>query len=227
MPTISDNLNIVNQKISDAALRSGRDSGAVKLIAVAKTATDHDLLAAFEAGQRIYGHNRVQALEQHRSVLPNAEWHLLGPLQGKKVRRGVAACNLYQALGDFKTAERIQRVLSETGKQLDVLLQVNHNPSDGRYGLDISNVETFCEQLAGLENIKLKGLMNLATASASESQLNRDFEKIRICFEGLQIRNYLKTDAILSMGMSSDFEIAITQGANLVRLGRAIFPVQR
>ena len=224
MPTVSDNLNIVKQRIASAAQRSSRPAEAVSLVAVAKTATANDLREAYSAGHRLFGHNRVQALEEHRLVLPDAEWHLLGPLQGKKVLRGVAACNLYQALADIKTAQRIERVLAKTGRNLSVLLQVNIH-SDGRNGLSLKQVDAFCDKIAELEHIQLAGVMNLAVADANDTQLHSDFAAVRECFESLQKQRFIKDDAILSMGMSGDFEIAISEGANLVRVGRAIFPV--
>jgi hypothetical protein len=224
MPTVSDNLNLVNQRIASAAQSSGRPANEVKLVAVAKTATSADLQEAFGAGQRLFGHNRVQALEEHRQVLPDAEWHLLGPLQGKKVRRGVAACNIYQALADSKTADRIHRVLLGSNKQLDVLIQVNVRPEDGRNGLALEDVEAFISKMSCCHTIKVAGLMNLAVANASGNQLHADFAQVRRCCETLQTRGLLPANPVLSMGMSNDFEIAIAEGANLVRVGRAIFP---
>jgi pyridoxal phosphate enzyme (YggS family) len=227
MPTISDNLNIVNQKIAAAASACGRSIDDVKLVAVAKTASSSDLIEAYAAGQRLFAHNRVQELEEQRRVLPDAEWHLLGPLQGKKVRRGISACEMYQALGDMKTAQRIARVLEESEDSLEVLLQVNVNPADGRYGLHLEQVADFCEQIAEWPAIRVSGLMNLAAADADDSQLHRDFASMRTCLQALQQQNLLADDAVLSMGMSNDFEIAIAEGANLVRVGRDIFPATR
>jgi pyridoxal phosphate enzyme (YggS family) len=225
MPTVSDNLNIVKQRIDSAAQRSSRPADAVSLVAVAKTASDSDLREAYSAGQRLFGHNRVQALEEHRLVLPDAEWHLLGPLQGKKVLRGVSACDLYQALADMKTAQRIERVLAKNSRELSVLLQVNVQSEDGRNGLSLEQVDEFCDEVSELEHIKFAGVMNLAVANASDKQLHSDFAAVRECFESLQKQRFIKEDALLSMGMSGDFEIAISEGANLVRVGRAIFPV--
>jgi len=225
MPTVSDNLNIVKQRIASATHRSSRPAEAVSLVAVAKTASANDLREAYSAGHRLFGHNRVQALEEHRLVLPHAEWHLLGPLQGKKVRRGVFACNIYQALADMKTAQRIERVLAENSRKLSVLLQVNVHPEDGRNGLSLEQVDEFCDDISELEHIQLAGVMNLAVADASDKQLHNDFAAVRECYESLHNQQLIPDDAILSMGMSGDFEIAISEGANLVRVGRAIFPV--
>jgi pyridoxal phosphate enzyme (YggS family) len=226
MPTVYDNLNLVKQRITEAALRSSRPADAVRLVAVAKTAGADELREAYAAGQRIFGHNQVKSLEEHRLVLPDAEWHLLGPLQGKKVRRGVAACCVYQALADVKTAQRIERVLAEEQRNLNVLLQVNISPSDGRNGLCLDDVDQFCDTLSEFKHIKLSGVMNLATANADDKQLHHDFAAVRLCFESMQNQHFLNASATLSMGMSSDFEIAIAEGANLVRVGRAIFPVR-
>jgi pyridoxal phosphate enzyme (YggS family) len=215
----------IRQRIDHAAQKAGRSGSDVQLVAVAKTATSTTLREAWQAGQRLFGHNRVQALEEHRAVLPDAQWHLLGPLQGKKVRRGLAASELFQALGESRTLERCQRVLEEQGSApYPVLIQVNLNPEDGRYGCTLQDLDRLMDQLLASQHLHCAGLMTLALANASESILRSIFATLHQRFQDLQSQGRLAPDALLSMGMSADFETAIEEGANLVRVGRAIFP---
>jgi hypothetical protein len=225
MKSTATRLTEINQRIATASAASGRAESAVQLVAVAKTATPATLEEAWQAGQRCFGHNRVQALEEHRAVLPNAEWHLLGPLQGKKVRRGLAAAQLYQALGERRTTERCARVLEETGTTAyPVLLQINVHPEDGRYGCALEDLDALADLVCATPQLHFAGLMTLALATADDSALRRIFSTLRERFQQLQSDGRLDAEALLSMGMSGDFETAIEEGANLVRVGRAIFP---
>jgi pyridoxal phosphate enzyme (YggS family) len=215
----------IHQRMDTAAAVSGRKGSAIQLLAVAKTATQTTLEEAWQAGQRRFGHNRVQALEEHRQVLPNAEWHLLGPLQGKKVRRGLAAAELFQALGETRTLERCARVLAaNSGSAYPVLLQVNLHPEDGRYGCALEDLDALVDQVCAHPQLHCAGLMTLALATADDSALRHIFRTLHRRFQDLQSEGRLDANALLSMGMSGDFETAIQEGANLVRVGRAIFP---
>lgn len=225
MNPIGARLDAVRERIAEACAKQARDPEEVRLVAVAKTATEETLRQAWDAGQRDFGHNRVQALEVHRQVLPEAAWHLLGPLQGRKVRRGLAASSCFQALGEAKTAGRCQRALEEAEREdYPVLLQVNMHPEDGRYGCRLEDLDALIDEVLGQPRLRLHGLMTLALAEADEAQLHRDFATLSQRFRDLQADARLPQDAWLSMGMSQDFETAVEEGANLVRVGRAIFP---
>jgi pyridoxal phosphate enzyme (YggS family) len=225
MTDTAERLSAVRRRIDQAAAAAGRSGTDVRLVAVAKTATATTLREAWQAGQRCFGHNRVQALEEHREVLPDAEWHLLGPLQGRKVRRGLAAADLFQALGETRTLERMARVLEGSGAPpYPVLLQVNLHPEDGRYGCPLEQVDALLDQVAASPQLSCVGLMTLALARAEESELRRIFATLHERFRTLQSAGRLGADALLSMGMSGDYVIAVEEGANLVRVGRAIFP---
>ena len=225
MSETADRLAEIQDRMANAAARGGHNPAHVGLVAVAKTATAETLEQAWAAGQRIFGHNRVQALEEHRKVLPAAEWHLLGPLQGRKVKKGLAAAACYQALGESKTLKRCESALAEVdGPHYPVLLQINLHPEDGRYGCTLEDMDSLLVEVIASPHLKNAGLMTLALADASESQLRADFALLYEHFKRLQKQGQLPSDAKLSMGMSQDFEIAIEEGANLVRVGRAIFP---
>ena len=194
-------------------------------MAVAKTATADTLKEAWAAGQRLFGHNRIQALSDHQAQLPEAEWHLLGPLQGKKVRKALELGSCLQALGDLRTLGRIERVVAETERApLPVLLQVNLNPEDGRYGISLEDLPSFVEAVSGSPGVRCQGLMTLALQQAEESKLRADFSRLHAHFQDLIGQGYFGDRPCLSMGMSADYRIAIEEGATLVRVGRAIFP---
>ncbi|MGB0953285.1 MAG: YggS family pyridoxal phosphate-dependent enzyme [Planctomycetota bacterium] len=225
MNPTADRLQEIRQRLDAAASASGRAADSVQLVAVAKTATPETLQEAWDAGHRVFGHNRVQALEAHRLVLPEAEWHLLGPLQGRKVRRGLQASSLYQALGETKTLERMDRALEESGvARFPTLLQVNPHPEDGRYGCTPADLDALVDATLASSHVQLQGLMTLAQAEADDAALRRHFSLIHRHFAALQTEGRLPADALLSMGMSQDYETAVEEGANLVRVGRAIFP---
>ncbi|MCP4093132.1 MAG: YggS family pyridoxal phosphate-dependent enzyme [Planctomycetes bacterium] len=221
----AERLAEIRRRIDQAAEKAARSGEEVQLVAVAKTATPETLREAWQAGQRLFGHNRVQALEEHRAVLPQAEWHLLGPLQGKKVRRGLAASNLFQALGESRTLGRMERVLDEQdAAPYPVLLQVNLHPEDGRYGSTLENLDALVDEVLASQRLHCAGLMTLALANVADSELRSIFASLHRRFQDLQSEGRLAPNALLSMGMSADFETAIEEGANLVRVGRAIFP---
>ena len=138
------------------------------------------------------------------------------------MKKGIEEADYYQALGDIKTAERISRALSVSGTQ-KVLLQLNLNPQDNRYGLDYSSMMELIEKLKTLPKIHVVGLMTLARAEANTTELHNTFSQVRKHAEELSSQSLIPKHFILSMGMSQDFEIAIMEGANLVRIGRALF----
>jgi len=225
MLNTAERLAGIRNRMAAAAVRGGHEPAGVKLVAVAKTATEQSLHQAWDAGQRLFGHNRVQALENHRLVLPKASWHLLGPLQGRKVRRGLEAAACYQALGDSKTLQRCEVALTEAKVHAyPVLLQINLNPEDRRYGCSLTEMNALAAEVLASQHLHLAGLMTLGLADVAESKLRGDFALLFEHFQRLQKQGLLDADAQLSMGMSQDFEIAIEEGANLVRVGRAIFP---
>jgi pyridoxal phosphate enzyme (YggS family) len=229
-------LTEVRGRIAEAAARAGRDVGRVRLVAVAKTATPETLRAAWEAGQRAYGHNRVERLEEHRAVLPDAEWHAIGPLQGKKVRRAVRAAACIHTVGEEKTAERIRRVVEEDGlEEQAVLLQANLLPEDGRYGCPLpaegdtgaapgGALRALAEAVALQPGLHVRGLMTIAPPDWDAAALRTGFARLRAAAEALSLASLLPDAPELSMGMSGDYEIAVEEGATLVRVGRAVFP---
>lgn len=230
METVAERLRVINERMAQAAAQAGRRPQEVRLLAVAKTASDEDLLAAWDAGQTDFAHNRVQPLERAHQVLPEANWHLVGPLQSNKVRRALRMVRCVQTVGDTKIYTRLRQVLDAAGtiaedrSGLEALVQVNLTPEDGRYGCRAAELPELLEQLSGSKRLNFRGLMTLAPHGAPAQQLHRHFSSLRELAQQQVGRGLLPPCPELSMGMSNDFEIAIAEGATLVRIGRAIFP---
>lgn len=223
--TFEERRDQVVARIAAAAARAGRSADRIRLVAVAKTADEDGLRAAWEAGQRHYAHNRVQRLVEHHAVLPEAAWHLVGPLQRNKARKAVERVSCIETVASVKLADALDRLAAELrADPLPVLVQVNLTPEDGRAGVDRAALAPLLEQLAELAHLRVDGLMTIATQGADEDALRRHFAGLRELAARRPEAALLPPDPELSMGMSDDFEIAVEEGATLVRVGRALFP---
>jgi len=221
------NLMQVRQRIADACLRVGRDPQEVRLLPVSKTFSEPQLRLAYEAGCRQLGENKVQ--EAYRkwgnlSDLPELRWSVIGHLQTNKAKLVARFANEFQALDSLKLAEALDRRLQAEGRGLDVFVQVNTSGESSKYGLAPDEVATFMRQMPHFSALRVRGLMTLALFSS-------DAPRVRTCFASLrELRDRLRQEIPagvtlddLSMGMSGDFEIAIEEGATVVRVGQAIF----
>lgn len=225
MSAVASRLAVLRARIAAAAARGGRPPDAVRIVAVAKTATPADLRAAWDAGLRDFGHNRVQALRAHHAVLPAARWHLIGPLQRNKAADALALVSMIQTVADTRLAERLQRLLeARGGAAMPVLVQVNPRPADGRAGCSPAELPALLAAFSAWPALAPRGLMTLAGAGAAPGELRRHFAGVRELAERATADGLLPPAPELSMGMSDDFEIAVAEGATLVRLGRALFP---
>lgn len=222
---LKDNLAALERRIQAACQRAGRPREAVRLLPVSKTVPEYILRHAVELGLTDLGENKVQEAEQKAQTLAdlNVRWNVIGHLQTNKVKQVVAFANEFHALDSQRVAEALQKSLAAAGKTLDVFVQVNTSGEPSKYGLSPPDVDAFVESLAKYPALKPRGLMTLAA-------LTKDEVRIRDCFKLLRsIRDQIQRihpDAgvnLLSMGMTSDFEIAIEEGADIVRVGQAIF----
>lgn len=228
--TVADfarNLAAVKQRIADACSRVGRSADSVRLLPVSKTVEESRIRLSYQAGCRFLGENKVQ--EAHRkwqamSDLTDLRWSVIGHLQTNKAKLVAQFASEFQALDSLRLAETLDRHLQAQGRSLDVFVQVNTSGEESKYGLQPEEVGAFLRQLPALSSLRVKGLMTLAVFSA-------EAQRVRQCFVLLRkLRNQLRQEAPdgialdeLSMGMSGDFEIAIEEGASVVRVGQAIY----
>ena len=223
--TFAARMTLIRQRVEAAAAASGRAAEQVRVIAVAKTASDADLQEAFAAGHPCYAHNRVQPLQQQHAVIPKADWHLIGPLQRNKARKAVPLIGMLHTLAGEKLAAQLNRLAEELRPApLPVLLQVNLTPEDGRAGLHAEQVLPFLNGFADWPWLECRGLMTMAPFQAGDDSLRRHFAALRKLAQQGADQQLLPPSPELSMGMSNDFEIAVEEGATLVRIGRALFP---
>lgn len=221
------NLASVRSRIAAACARAGRDPAEVRLLPVSKTVTEDRLRLAYAAGCRQLGENKVQEAYgkwQDMQDLPELKWSIIGHLQTNKARQVARFASEFQALDSLRLAEELDRRLQAEGRALDVFVQVNTSGEASKYGLPPAEVAAFIEALPTYTALRVKGLMTLALFSP-------DADQVRPCFVLLRtLRDQLRDSAPqgiqldhLSMGMSGDFELAVEEGATVVRVGQAIF----
>ncbi|WP_370682186.1 YggS family pyridoxal phosphate-dependent enzyme [Comamonas sp. GB3 AK4-5] len=228
--TVSDfqhNLAAVQARIAAACQRAGRDAASVRLLPVSKTKPESSLRLAHAAGCQMLGENKVQeAWSKWEAMqdLVDLRWSVIGHLQTNKAKLVARFASEFQALDSLRLAEALDRRLQAEGRSLDVFVQVNTSGEASKYGLAPEEVEAFLQALPAMSALRVRGLMTLALFSS-------DVVRVRQCFVRLrQLRDRLQQSAPagislqqLSMGMSGDFEIAIEEGATVVRVGQAIF----
>ncbi|MEY1661579.1 YggS family pyridoxal phosphate-dependent enzyme [Isoalcanivorax beigongshangi] len=221
------NLAQVQQRIADAARRAGREPDSVRLLPVSKTVPAERLRLAYDAGMRLLGENKVQEAHgkwQTLDDLDGLEWSVIGHLQTNKARFVAQFASEFQALDSLRLAAALDRRLQQLGRSLDVYVQVNTSGEQSKYGLAPEDVAAFIQELPAFSALRVRGLMTLALFSS-------EAERVRPCFQLLRgLRDQLRDSAPagielneLSMGMSGDFELAIEEGATVVRVGQAIF----
>jgi PLP dependent protein len=220
---IKHNLNTVLSNIASAVSESSREAGSVKLLAVSKTFPSEAVLEAYKCGQRLFGENRMQELEAKVSNLPNdIEWHLIGHLQSNKVSKAVELADYIHSVDSQKLIRRIDRIAKEKGRMPKIFLEVNISGEESKFGLIPDQIGECARVAAECKNLEFVGLMTMAPYDADESVLERIFASL------CQIRDELQRSLNiilpeLSMGMSSDYKIAIAEGATIVRIGTSIF----
>jgi PLP dependent protein len=197
----------------------GRLGAGVRLVAVSKTKPAADILALYEIGQRDFGENYVHELVDKAGRLPaDIRWHFVGHLQTNKVKAVVPFVHLIHAVDSLRLLKEIDKQAGLKGGIVDVLLQVHIAREETKFGLDEAEVGEMMEQSNGMKNIRVRGFMGMASNTG-------DVEEVREEFRGLKgmLDRYFPGGGILSMGMSADYEIAIEEGSNMVRIGSLLF----
>ncbi len=223
---IRDNLSRVREQIAAAAQRAGRQSEEITLIGVSKTHPAEAIRAAYEAGLRHFGENRVQEWEGKRAALGdlNATWHLVGHLQSNKAARAAGLFHSVDSLDDFGLAQRLERARAEVigSPKLRVLLEVRVAEEESKSGVRAEEAGALGEKLSALSHIELAGLMCIPPFLEDAEKVRPYFRRLREVRDSLA-REISRELPVLSMGMSHDFAMAIEEGATEVRVGTAIF----
>lgn len=225
MPCIGENIKNVQAEIKQACIRVGRKPEEVKLIVVSKMFSAQVVKEAYDEGQQLFGENKVQELMEKRQHLPtDISWHLIGTLQRNKVKYIVGNVDLIHSVDSLKLAREISKHAMTNKLEVDVLIQVNIAEEDSKCGY---NQEIFLQEIkdiSELPGIKIKGLMTIAPYTTEPEEVRPVFRQLRLLAEkvkdlelpGVEMKE-------LSMGMSGDFQVAIEEGATLVRIGSRIF----
>ena len=222
---LKDNLARVEERISRVCIRAGRSRDEVTLVAVSKTKPVEMLREAYGLGVRVFGENKVQEIrDKYEEMPPDTEWHMIGHLQTNKVKYIVDKVKLIHSVDSVKLAETIEKEAAKHNISVDILLEVNVAEESSKFGLKTVEVIPAFEQIAQLPHINIRGLMTIAPF-VEDPEENRpvfaDLHKLYVDIKEKNIDN--GTVSILSMGMTNDYEVAIEEGATMVRIGTGIF----
>ncbi len=208
--------------------KSEIESSGVKLVAVSKNHPTEAVLEAYNAGQRIFGENLVQEMVEKQEKLPqDIEWHLIGHLQTNKVKYIAPFIKLIESVDSMKLLKEINKQALKNNRIIDCLLQIYIADEDTKFGLGFDEAIELLrdDEFQSLKNIRIIGLMGIATNTALEGQIKAEFQELKVLFEGIKLSFFRKEDNFkeISMGMSADYRIAMDQGSTMVRIGSNIF----
>ncbi|MBN2461651.1 MAG: YggS family pyridoxal phosphate-dependent enzyme [Candidatus Cloacimonetes bacterium] len=224
---LAENINTVRMRIKQAAQRAGRDPRDIKLLAVTKTRSPHMIDAALRNGIQFIAENRVQDAEEKLPLLTEKyrEFHFIGHLQSNKIKKLLAlAPTLIHSLDKLSTARKLSDHLEQLNRHQDVLIQVNTSGETSKFGVEPQKALDLINDIDRLPNLTVMGLMTIGILSADRKMIRSCFQLLRGMFRELQDQGLSHGKMQwLSMGMTSDFEIAIEEGANIIRIGSAIF----
>jgi len=223
---IPDNIARVEERIAAACRRSGRRREDVRLVAVSKMHPAESIRAAFAAGLRDFGENRVQEAASKRQTLADlgATWHLVGHLQSNKARMARDLFDWVHSLDSMRLAEKLAQAAASGGMRLPVLIEVNLGEETSKAGVQAAEAAALAEQIAPLETLELRGLMVIPPFFEDPEGVRPFFRQLRALAGEIENRNLPNVSMReLSMGMSNDFEVAVEEGATMVRVGTAIF----
>ena len=227
--SIAEQLAVIRERIGVAAKRAGRNPGDIALMAVCKTFPSEAILEAYNAGQRLFGENRVQEFaEKYPKVADSADarFHMIGHLQSNKAAKAAEIFHAVDSIDSAKLAQRLNDAAQKLGKALDVLIEINVGGEEAKSGLppDSPEIEAILMQAAQWTNLLIRGLMTVPPYIEDAEGTRPYFRKLREMRDRLAAREFQAVSLdVLSMGMSHDFEVAIEEGSTCVRIGTAIF----
>jgi PLP dependent protein len=221
--SIYDNYCEIRDKVAQAAVSSGRKPESVKVISVSKTFPLSDINEAIRSGITLFGENRVQeAKEKIPFLTGSAEFHLIGHLQSNKAKDAVKLFSMIHSIDKSDTAQKVDREAAAIGKVQNILIQVNTSGEISKSGVSPDELPALIEKISGLQNIRPFGLMTIGPMTDDRKSVQKSFADLALLLRQVNERFGLSMTE-LSMGMSGDFELAVAEGATLVRIGSAIF----
>ena len=211
--SIAENIKKYTEEISPQAT----------LVAVSKTKPNEDILEAYEAGQRVFGENKIQEMTDKYEALPkDIEWHMIGHVQTNKVKYMASYVSLVHAVHKLKLLKEINKRAKQENRVIECLLQLKIAEEDSKYGMEATEAEKILtsEAYSAMENVKIVGIMGMATFTENEVQIEQEFEFLKKQYDKLAENHQFK---YLSMGMSGDYKLALKHGSNMIRIGSSIF----
>lgn len=226
---IAHRLEEIHRRLERACQRSGRRREEVTLVGVSKGQPLEKLIAAYQAGLRVFGENRVQEAEAKVPELPpDAQWHLIGPLQSNKAKKAAELFQVFHTLDRLKIARRLDRDAAGSPDQRVCFLEINLGREASKHGFDPDSLHAHLEELSSFPNLRIAGLMAIPPYEEDPATARRWFAELRrLRDEMVQVSGYSSCPGWLSMGMSHDFEDAVAEGATHVRVGSALFGPRR
>jgi len=225
--TIQNNLLIIKERIVQAAQKTGRRAEDIQIVAVTKTFPATLVRQAYTAGLRNFGENRVQEAIPKIIALqdcPEISWHMIGHLQSNKVRKAIENFAMIQSVDSLDLCNKIANISRALGRKVDILLEVNVSGEATKSGLPPEKVFSVVEQVAEVPELILRGLMTVGPLTNDRDRIRRAFANLKGIFDKIaESRINTGQFKLISMGMTDDYEIAIEEGSNMIRLGRAIF----
>jgi len=217
--SIADNLLKYKKELEDSP---------AQLVAVSKFHDATEIMEAYNAGQRVFGENIVQELVDKQAKLPqDIEWHLIGHLQSNKVKYIASFISLIESVDSEKLLTEINKQAAKHNRIIDCLLQVYIADEETKFGLSFDEVIELLrsDNFQNLKNVRIVGLMGIASNTTSQKQIHDEFQELKVLFEGIKLSFFRKEDSFkeLSMGMSADYKIAVEEGSTMVRIGSNIF----
>jgi pyridoxal phosphate enzyme (YggS family) len=223
--SVRENLESVRERIEQACSRVNRSPDEITLVAVTKTVGPERIQEAVDAGARVLGENRVQEAEAKiGAVGGGVTWHMVGHLQRNKARKAVEMFDMIQSVESLRLAGELDRRGGEAERTVDILVEVNTSAEETKYGVSPEGALDLVGRIADLPNLNLRGLMTIGAFTDDESVIRKCFRTLRGLAEDVRRAGIPNAEMrYLSMGMTSDFDLAIEEGSNMVRIGTAIF----
>lgn len=225
MDYLKENFEIIENKIKTACIKSNRKREEVQLISVSKTVEANVINASIDIGVTVIGENKVQEIRRKFDDVKNVKWHLIGHLQTNKVKYIIDKVDMIHSVDSFKLAQEISKRASAIDVEMKILIQVDAANEESKFGVDKSELKELVNEISKLPNILINGLMFIAPFVSNSEDVRKYFSDMKDIFDEIKYNSSIDNIRMehLSMGMTNDFEIAIEEGATLLRIGTGIY----